>query len=197
MNKEDLILELAKTVSVDGRVNVHNFCKILELVVTLNQSQNVQGSDTTGDGGSGEDGFHNLVDELAAWSNDTFGSHRKAISPIYHLKKEVDELIEVMEKDPDNWRAIESELADCFLLIVDASKKHGLTSHGIISNGRGKFEIVKKRKWGTPDENGVVEHVRNDSEASNQTPVKECYVPIEIKSDSDLPNNPVEKTITD
>jgi predicted RNase H-like HicB family nuclease len=56
MEQTEFFLELAKAVSVDGRVNVNNYCKIIELVAMLNQSENVEGSDTTGDDSSGEAG---------------------------------------------------------------------------------------------------------------------------------------------
>jgi NTP pyrophosphatase (non-canonical NTP hydrolase) len=123
-------------------------------------------SHSCADGNSIEQGFASLADELSEWSESTFGK-RPASAPAYHLKKEVAELIEAFEKDPSNWRAIETELADCFLLVVDASKKHGLTAAGIISNARGKFEVAKKRKWGKADANGVVEHIRTEEELPN------------------------------
>lgn len=112
------------------------------------------------------EGFHELVDELAEWSIEVFGE-RKPLAPAYKLREEVNELIEAMEKDPDNWRAIESGLADCFLIIVDICKKQGLTSYGILSNGRDKFDKIKKRKWGKPDENGTFQHIEEHKEEEN------------------------------
>jgi NTP pyrophosphatase (non-canonical NTP hydrolase) len=111
-----------------------------------------------------------LVNELAEWSNNTFGHKRKAIAPVYKLKDEVRELIDAMEKAPENWRAIENELADCLILILDASKKHGLTASGILSNARSKFEKLKTRTWGKADSNDTFQHTQKEDNTatSNQ-----------------------------
>lgn len=49
------------------------------------------------------------------------------------------------------------EQADVFLLLVGLSK---LTDVNLFLAAKAKLEINKKRKWGQPDHQGVVEHVR-------------------------------------
>lgn len=91
-----------------------------------------------------------VVREIGEWGDKTFcpnGEYR-GHSIVAHLKKEVKEL----RADP---KCME-EIADCFMLLAHLAhqNKESLT----IAVMR-KFEINKKRKWGEPDEQGVVEHI--------------------------------------
>ena len=94
-----------------------------------------------------------LQDEIANWSDATFGEGRPASRPLNHLAKEVLELIEA----PDD----QMEYADCLILLLDAFRMAGGSADELIETCYRKLEINKKREWGTPDENGVVEHIRN------------------------------------
>jgi len=100
-----------------------------------------------------------LMDDIREWSVATFGASQQTTIPIlFHLKKEVDELIleaqyGISEEDYE-------EFADCFMLLLDASKGVGLSADRLIEETYKKLEKNKKRKWGTPDENGVIEHIR-------------------------------------
>ncbi|HBG71422.1 MAG: hypothetical protein A2W93_14315 [Bacteroidetes bacterium GWF2_43_63] len=110
-----------------------------------------------------------LMDETGAWSNHTFDngnfSQQRCVPISYHLQKETKELTEALEKffqSPTllNKTDAEKEFSDCFILLLDAGNKFGLSAREMIYNAFDKLEINRKRKWGKPDEHGVVEHIR-------------------------------------
>jgi hypothetical protein len=94
-----------------------------------------------------------LQNEIASWSDSTFGADRPAEIPLHHLAKEIQELI-ATPKDS-------MEYADCLILLLDAYRMAGGSADELIETCYEKLEINKKRKWGTPDNNGVVEHIRD------------------------------------
>ena len=87
--------------------------------------------------------------EVGEWGNLTFPKGTPD-SLVAHLKKEVDELGET--HDPE-------EAADCLLLLLHHAHKCG---YDLVIETFRKFKTNKLRKWGEPDENGVVEHIRGD-----------------------------------
>ncbi|MEI6140737.1 MAG: dATP/dGTP pyrophosphohydrolase domain-containing protein [Mariniphaga sp.] len=108
-----------------------------------------------------------LINEIGQWSELTF-SHQNSISKLHHLQKEVAELIHAIgqvlsEPDKKN-EEVHHEFADCFILLLDAARKEGLSAKDILSAIVEKMEINKARKWGKPDENGVMEHIRDEHE---------------------------------
>lgn len=191
-----------------------------------------------------------LANDILQWSNATFTAQRDALPMLHHLKKEVIELFDAcmkIESDQnvtvENMNALKMEMADCFMLILDAVSHFNLPivamhrtycpnksflklekaieeetlmqyiplkleetiqtfeiyqqNNGInpdlkvvlknyftalyvaliafaahieidrdelLYYTRQKLEINKKRKWGKPDANGVVEHVREKME---------------------------------
>jgi hypothetical protein len=128
--------------------------------------------------------------DIQKWSDETFGSqYQRTIPILHHLKKEVPELIEALEnihnfegtgkldysdrnggnfildeksekKKLELWHKVYEEFADCFMLLFDAATHFPMTVDTIQMQMERKLEINKKRKWGTPDENGVVEHIK-------------------------------------
>lgn len=92
-----------------------------------------------------------MVSRLGSWADDTFAPDGGYRGPgiVAHLAKEVIELAE----DPRDME----ELADCVLLLCHLAHQNGGNLHTAIAR---KFEINKRRTWGQPDANGVVEHVR-------------------------------------
>jgi len=94
-----------------------------------------------------------LQNEIAEWSDATFGEGRQATRPLRHLAKEVQEAIAHPEDH--------EEYADCLILLLDAYRMTGGGADQLLETAFEKLEINKKREWGTPDENGVVEHIRN------------------------------------
>jgi hypothetical protein len=113
------------------------------------------------------------MSEISEWSDETFGNGQRNPAIAYHLKKEINELIQALEKkklfDEDDSISVEEymkhihktsfEFADCFMLLLDSATHYGITAYELFDVTRQKLEINRKRKWGVPDENGVVEHL--------------------------------------
>ena len=90
-----------------------------------------------------------LQQDAGNWANETFGKSQTVDGVVNHLAKEV---LELSQSDaPD-------EAADCLLLLMQHAHECG---YDLLEEGRKKHEINLKRKWGKPDENGVIEHIRN------------------------------------
>ena len=108
-----------------------------------------------------------LKNEISKWSDEQFDGGRfspeRSIPISYHLKKEVDELIESLEnywQNPNefNREKLLEEFADCNILLDDCSTHVGFSAQLIHDAQWKKLEKNKNRDWGEPDENGVVEH---------------------------------------
>lgn len=100
-----------------------------------------------------------LMDDHCQWADQTFGKDRTEVAALHHLTSEVFETIEAIELDfhPSE---VEEEFADCFLLLIGAVKKYGMSFEGLVSAAEAKLEVCKKRDWGKPDERGVVNHIK-------------------------------------
>lgn len=96
------------------------------------------------------DKWQNMQDDIAGFTDEVFGASTP-VSKLHHLTEEVQELIDA----PDD----KMEWADCMILLIDAAKKAGYDMDDLYQAVQSKMEINKKRKWGAPDENGVVRHV--------------------------------------
>jgi hypothetical protein len=118
-----------------------------------------------------------LQDDIKKWSDNAFGKYRIATPMAYHLKKEINELINALEifyqgtysnvsteDGIDQYtakkRRVLFELADCLMLLVDCAAHIQIGTDELLRATEEKLEINKKRKWGTSDENGVVEHIK-------------------------------------
>lgn len=112
----------------------------------------------------------NLMDDIHKWADETFGTERTALAPLHHLQKEVQETIEAIT-ECEAEKAIE-ELADCFILILNSSSKYGLSFQQLMDASKEKLIKNKARKWGKPDENGVVEHIRENPTISKTETVQ-------------------------
>lgn len=124
-----------------------------------------------------------LMDEIRCWSDQAFGNAQRTKAILFHLKKEVPEAIEAVRQkekvDHDGsvgvgefYRKSKNaafEFADCFMLILDAASHFGMTANDLFMVTKEKLEINKTREWGKPDENGVVEHIRQKSIKQNVT----------------------------
>jgi len=105
------------------------------------------------------DSMGKLQLEIADWQDKTF-PEANALSKMSHLAKEVIELNKALLHDTEMIHKedlIADELADCQHLLFGIASKCGISQYGITRN---KFEINKKRIWGKPDSNGVVEHIK-------------------------------------
>lgn len=108
-------------------------------------------------------------EDITNWQKKTFGQ-ATPVSKAHHLKEEVDELLVELEsyyrsgfpKSETQLKdsLIEKEFADCFLLLFGSAAAHGMGYEDICQAIDTKMEINKSRKWGKPDENGVVKHVQ-------------------------------------
>jgi len=92
-----------------------------------------------------------LQNKIVRWQNKTF-TESTAFSKLIHLKKEINEL----SKDMSSGRDVGSEIADCQILLFGIAGKYKKSCY---KEATKKLEINKKRKWGKPDKNGVVEHI--------------------------------------
>jgi len=98
----------------------------------------------------------NQFREISWWQNETFGQST-ALSKIAHLAEELQELVDDLKSNDPNKRL---EFADCFFLLFGAADADGMTYQDICEAIQEKFEINKSRKWGKPDKNGVVNHIK-------------------------------------
>lgn len=96
-------------------------------------------------------------EEITAWQKETFGQ-ATAFSKIAHLDEGVRELKFALAINFEEKRL---EFADCFFLLFGAAAADGMSYDDIVNAIQEKFEINKARKWGNPDENGVVKHVKD------------------------------------
>lgn len=94
---------------------------------------------------------------IIKWQKETF-TLATPLSKISHLEKEVFELKEAIEQKDIGLR---HEIADCILLIFGTADALGMSYDDILNAIDEKFIINQKRKWGKPDENGVVYHIKN------------------------------------
>jgi predicted HAD superfamily Cof-like phosphohydrolase len=51
--------------------------------------------------------------------------------------------------------------ADCFFLLFGSAAADGMSYQDICNAIQEKFEINKRRRWGKPDENGIVKHIKD------------------------------------
>ena len=91
-------------------------------------------------------GLEDLLAEVVEWGEETFPTVSLR-AKIEHLRREVEEL----QKTP----TAAEELADIMMITAHIASEVGVDLTEAIAD---KFEIVKKREWGEPDTDGVVEH---------------------------------------
>lgn len=82
-----------------------------------------------------------LSQEHAMWSQETFGDdkERGPMGPLKHLEKEAKEVQANL--------ADKSEYADCLLLILDASRRAGISPLQLIKAAQDKLIVNKSRTW--------------------------------------------------
>ncbi len=98
------------------------------------------------------DKWQDLQDDIAAFTDRTFGHQETPVPKLHHLREEVGELIE----EPTD----HLEWADCMILLIDAAAKGGYSMDDLYGFIQEKMDINKARTWGEPDENGVMRHVK-------------------------------------
>jgi len=118
--------------------------------------------------------LQSLMNEISEWSDKEFNegifSHERSLPISYHLKKEVEELICALsdffseDKSKDisvKMENVGEEIADVFMLLLDCATHMGYDADDLVTVAFNKLETNKGRQWGEPDENGVVEHIKN------------------------------------
>lgn len=117
--------------------------------------------------------FTDLCDGHADWSQKTFGSdqERGPEGPLKHLVKEANEALEALYEladfvDIEDHVAataaeadFREELADCLLLILDASRRAKMSGPQLLQAAMKKLEKNRGRKWGAASATEPVEHV--------------------------------------
>ena len=95
-----------------------------------------------------------LAQDQSEWSQATFGTdqERGPLGALRHLEKEA---VETQAAPND----IE-EYADCFLLILDAARRAGISPLQLIESAQRKMVINRQRTWPRPIDDQPVEHVR-------------------------------------
>ena len=114
-----------------------------------------------------------LKNEIKEFSEGQFGPRTDPRGPLNHLKAEVIELIDAIDKNPRVYSTTnssspnnesaqyneEEEWADCLLLLLDAFRiRYGndVSYNKLLHFALSKLEVVKKREWDSePDEYGV------------------------------------------
>lgn len=98
--------------------------------------------------------FRDIFNKHAEISRKLFGAdhERGPEAPAAHLVKEAHEL----QDHPHDIM----EMADVFNLLMDTCRRAGYTPDQLLDAVDRKLDILPTRKWGKPDANGVIEHIR-------------------------------------
>lgn len=96
--------------------------------------------------------------KIEEWQKKTF-PNATANSKCHHLVEEVKELLKETEGEI-NRHTFGEELADCFILLIGIASHAEFDYIDVMKAIDAKLKVNRKRKWGKPDENGVVKHVK-------------------------------------
>lgn len=97
-----------------------------------------------------------LQSEAGQWANDTFGKGQTVTGVLNHLIKEIRELYDASMVN--NVIDARGEAADCLLLLMQHAHELG---YDLLEEAKKKHQINLKRKWGKPNEYGVIEHIKD------------------------------------
>jgi len=100
--------------------------------------------------------------ECKAWGFNVFGADKDCTGEINHLKEECDEIL----RDPSDME----EWADALILLLNGFSRQfpQCDATDLLFAGFLKMEKNKKRQWGTPDEKGIVRHIKTQEEVLEQ-----------------------------
>ena len=119
--------------------------------------------------------LHELVRDQAEWSQATFGTDeiRGPFGALRHLELEAREAWDAAMKVkaaqvnpgesgnlPAAKSALKVELADCFLLLLDASRRAGVKPMQLIEAAQEKMKVNRARTWPVPADDGPIEHLK-------------------------------------
>lgn len=97
-----------------------------------------------------------FIDDNNEWSVKTFGQC-SAILPLNHLLKEVKEVNHAILFN-ESKEDLKFEFADCFILLMQAAKKEGITFEEVFLSAVQKMNINKRRTWKKADD-GTFKHI--------------------------------------
>jgi len=89
-----------------------------------------------------------LQQRIGEWAKTTFPLGTPD-SVTAHFVKEAKEFAD--SQDP-------MEAADCVIMLLNHAYR---SDYSLVDAIEAKFDIIQNRQWGEPDENGVVEHIRD------------------------------------
>ena len=112
-------------------------------------------------------------EEQSRWSQATFGldSERGPAGPIKHLKKEIEEVTQSLNRvavlngvwyPSFEYEHLKEEMADLLFLVFDAARRSGMTLDDLSDSAFRKLEKNKKRTWNKPVDGQPCEHVRGE-----------------------------------
>lgn len=99
--------------------------------------------------------YYILTKKLNKWAAKTF-PNQTIKSKTIHLRKEVDELLEAIEKQ--DIKEAHVEMADIFILIVNIAFISGLSPFRFLLTVKRKLDVNLKRNWHKADSDGVYHH---------------------------------------
>lgn len=107
----------------------------------------------------------NQFNRVTEWQRATF-PNANAFAKIAHLAEELQELLVELKQvkehiDLDAYSRAREEFADCFILLFGAADCAGMSYLDILIAIDKKMEKNLLRKWGDPDEDGVVRHIKS------------------------------------
>lgn len=116
--------------------------------------------------------INELKDKAAKISDEKFGRENPVTVPVLKMVEEIGELLDALNNqlDPD------IEFADCFLLLIDAYRKYygdDVDMQTLINTSSEKLDIVAKREWGKPNEDGVYKHIEEPQEEKSEDSTNE------------------------
>ena len=90
--------------------------------------------------------------EIGAWAVQTFGPGVRFRQHVEHIRRELYELSGEVTDD-----RVAEEMADVLSLLLAMAHRRGIDLEAALAS---KFAVNRKRKWGEPNADGVIEHVR-------------------------------------
>lgn len=116
-----------------------------------------------------------LVRSQSEWSQKTFGSdeERGPVGALRHLEIEAREAYEewrFYRSGQSELQDVKEEFADCFLLLLDASRRAGLSFQELLDAAVAKHEKNKRREWPKVEAGGEtpVLHVESGAIVGNE-----------------------------
>lgn len=105
-----------------------------------------------------------LQNNIAEWSDTTFGTQDRTLGILHHLQEEVAEVIaakQEYEQEPTgiNQHRMATEFADCLILLLDAARNSDLNTDMLLQSAEYKMKINRERKWDRANEQGYHKHI--------------------------------------